>query len=204
VKKAKSFHELFFNALFGRLIRKSKSNKEEREFLLQKDTELLWNPKNSYLLLPLKKSNDICVGSLPIHWPAISSCASAIEFVRRKFSLVTENSDDISKIMSTPCDTTNSSDMERESTNKFHFANCAIDVSDVKDTVALAIHTGKVYCIIDVVENSSAESPFDGNSDKPGAECRMTFSQYFKKRFTICFIPPLIVFPLSLLLPRHS
>jgi endoribonuclease Dicer len=135
------------------------------------------------------------MGSLQIHWPAISSCASAIEFVRQKFSLVAEDSDDNSKIISLPCDTTNSSDMEHESTNKFHFANCAIDVSDVKDTVALAIHTGKVYCIIDVVENSSAESPFDGNTDKS----EVTFSQYFKKRFTICFIPPLIVFSLSLL-----
>ncbi|KAK2391994.1 dicer [Trifolium repens] len=190
VKKAKSFHELFFNGLFGRLIRKSKSGKGEREFFLQKDTELLWSPKYSYLLLPLKKSNDICMGSLQIHWPAISSCASAIEFVRQKFSLVAEDSDDNSKIISLPCDTTNSSDMEHESTNKFHFANCAIDVSNVKDTVALAIHTGKVYCIIDVVENSSAESPFDGNSDKPGAECRMTFSQYFQKRYGITLRHP--------------
>ncbi|MCH82405.1 endoribonuclease dicer 3a-like, partial [Trifolium medium] len=190
VAKAKSFHELFFNGLFGRLIRKSKSGNGEREFLLQKDTELLWSPKNSYLLLPLEKSNDICMGSLQIHWSAISSCASAIEFVRRRFSLVAEDSDDNGKIISPPCDTTDSSDMERESTDIFHFANCAINVSNVKDTVALAIHTGKVYCIIDVVENSSAESAFDGNSDKAGAECKVTFSQYFKKRYGITLKHP--------------
>jgi len=216
VTKAKGFHELFFNGLFGRLIRKSTTVQGEREFLLQKDTELLWSPKNSYLLLPLEKSNDICIRSLQIHWSAINSCASAIAFVRQRFSLVMEVSDDNSKIISPPCDTDNSkiisppcdtsssSDMECESTNMFHFANCVVDASSVKDNVALAIHTGKVYCIIDVVDNSSAESPFDGNSDKSGAEDKMTFTQYFQKRYIICFIPPSIVFSLSLLLPCHS
>ncbi|PNY04416.1 endoribonuclease dicer 3a-like protein, partial [Trifolium pratense] len=166
----------------------SKSGNGEREFLLQKDTELLWSPKNSYLLLPFEKSNDM--ESLQIHWSAISSCASAIEFIRGRFPLVAEDSDDNSKIISPPCDITNSSDMEHESTNIFHFANCAIDVNNMKDTVALAIHTGKVYCIIDVVENSSAESAFDGNSDKAGAECKVTFSQYFKKRYGITLKHP--------------
>ncbi|XP_058760418.1 endoribonuclease Dicer homolog 3a-like [Vicia villosa] len=177
VAKARSFHEIFFNGLFGRLIRKSETAKGEREFLLQKDTDLLWNPKNSYLLLPLEKSNDICTGSLQIHWSAISSCSSAIEFVRRKFSLVAEDSDD-----------TSSSAMEPESTNIFHFANAVADVSNIKDTVALAVHTGKIYCIIDVVDNSSAESPFDGNNDKSGS--KITFSQYFKERYQITLKHP--------------
>lgn len=181
--KAKSFHELFFNGLFGRLIRKSVTAKGEREFLLQKDTDLLWNPKNSYLLLPLKKSNDICPGSLQIHWSAISSCYSAIEFVRRKFSLVAEESDDTSSLA-----------MEPESTNMFHFANTVADVSNIKDTVALAVHTGKIYCIIDVVDSSSAESPFDGNNEKSGS--RTTFSQYFKERCIVSFITLFIIFSL--------
>ncbi|XP_027190700.1 endoribonuclease Dicer homolog 3a isoform X2 [Cicer arietinum] len=184
VMKAKCFHELLFNGLFGRLVFKSKSVKGKWEFLLQNDTNSLWSPQNLYLLLPLEKSNDIC---LQIHWPAISSCASAIDFLRRKFSLAVGDSDDNSKIISPPCNTS-SLDIECESTNKMlHFANCAVDVSNVKDMVALAIHTGKMYCIIEIVADLSAESPFDGNNGKSEA---VTFSQYFTKRYGITLRHP--------------
>ncbi|TKY74841.1 Endoribonuclease Dicer-like 3a [Spatholobus suberectus] len=83
--KAKCFHELFFNGLFGRLVFKSKSAVGGREFLLQKETKSLWSPKHLYLLLPLEKLNDICGGSLQINWRGINSCTSAIEFLRRNF-----------------------------------------------------------------------------------------------------------------------
>lgn len=184
--EAKCFHEIFFNGLFGRLVLGSKSAGGKREFLLQKDTKSFWSPRNLYLLLPLDKSKDICSGSLRIKWSAISSCASAVEFFRRKFSLVAGDSDDNSKILSPSRDTT-LSDVECESTNKIYFANCAVDVSKLKDTVVLAIHTGKMYCITEVVVNSSAESPFDGSEGKSEAN-GMTFSKFFQQRCIICFI----------------
>ncbi|KAK7363560.1 hypothetical protein VNO77_05706 [Canavalia gladiata] len=182
--KAKCFHELFFNGLFGRLVVRSKSAKGECEFLLQKDTKTLWSPKNLYLLLPLEKLNDMCEGSLQINWSGINSCASAIGFLSRKFSLVAGDCDDNSSITS-PHD---SSEMDCEATNMIHFANSVADANNIKNMVVLAIHTGKIYCILESANNLSAESPFDGNNEK-SKEC-ITFSEYFSKRYGITLRHP--------------
>ncbi|RDX82989.1 Endoribonuclease Dicer-like 3a, partial [Mucuna pruriens] len=184
--KAKCFHELLFNGLFGRLFGGSKSAGGERKFLLQNDTKSLWSPKHLYLLLPLEKLNDICEGSLQINWCGINSCAAAIEFLRRKISMVTGDFDDSGPI-TTPHNTS-SSEMECEGTNKIHFANCVVDADNIKDMVVLAIHTGKIYCIIEMDSNLSAESPFDGYNEK-SKEC-ITFSDYFSKRYGITLRHP--------------
>jgi len=84
------------------------------------------------LLLPLEKLNGICKGALQINWHGISSCASAIEFLRRKFSLVTEDCDD-NGIITSPQDTS-SMEMEYVGTNKIHFANCVVNADNIKDT----------------------------------------------------------------------
>ncbi|RDX68564.1 Endoribonuclease Dicer-like 3a, partial [Mucuna pruriens] len=180
--KAKCFHELLFNGLFGRLIVRSKSAAGEMEFLLQKDTKSLWSPKHLYLLLPL----DTYEGSLQINWRGINSCAAAIEFLRRKISMVTGDFDDNGTI--TTHHNTSSSEMECEGTNKIHFANCVVDADNIKDMVVLAIHTGKIYCIIEMDGNLSAESPFDGYNEK-SMEC-ITFSDYFSKRYGITLRHP--------------
>ncbi|XP_061374875.1 endoribonuclease Dicer homolog 3a isoform X2 [Gastrolobium bilobum] len=184
--KAKCFHELIFNGLYGRLVLRSKSARGEREFLLQEDTKSLWSPNNLYLLLPLEKLNDICKGSLQINWSGINSCASAIEYLRRKFLLVAGDCDANSKITS-PCNIS-SSEVECEGTNKIHFANCVLDVNNLKNMVVLAIHTGRIYCIIEVDINLCADSPFDGNNEK-SEEC-ITFADYYSKRYGITLRHP--------------
>ncbi|XP_020236555.1 endoribonuclease Dicer homolog 3a isoform X2 [Cajanus cajan] len=184
--KAKCFHELFFNGLFGRLVSRSKSAGGKSEFLLQKDTKSLWNSKLLYLLLPLEKLNDTCGESLQINWFGINSCAAAIEFLRRKFSLVTKDCGDNGTI-TTPPDT-RSSEMECEGTNSIHFANCVLGVNNIKDTIVLAIHTGKIYCILEIVRNLSPESPFDGNKEK--SKEFITFSDYYSERYGITLKHP--------------
>lgn len=184
--KAKCFHELFFNGLFGRLVFRSKSAGGETEFLLQKDTKSLWRAKHLYLLLPLEKLNGICEGALQINWHGIDSCASAIEFLRRRYSLVTGDCDD-NGIVKSPQDTS-SVEMEYVGTNKIHFANCVLDADNIKNTLVLAIHTGKIYCIIDIDSNLFPESSFCGNNEK--SKEHVTYSDYFSKRCIICFTPP--------------
>ncbi|XP_019435974.1 PREDICTED: endoribonuclease Dicer homolog 3b-like [Lupinus angustifolius] len=188
---AKCFQELFFNGLFGRLVLRSKSAaRGGREFLLQKDTNTLWNPTYLYLLLPLEKLDDSCMRSLTINWSGIKSCASAIEFLRKKFLLVAGNcckdSDD-TKITS-PCHTS-PMEVESQDKNSIYFANCMLDVNILKDVVVLAIHTGRIYCIVELDINLSAESPFDGNDEKSGGE-PITFSGYYKKRYGITLRHP--------------
>ncbi|XP_047170030.1 endoribonuclease Dicer homolog 3a isoform X2 [Vigna umbellata] len=184
--KAKCFHELFFNGLFGRLVFRSKSAGGETEFLLQKDTKSLWTAKHLYLLLPLENLNGICEGTLQINWHGIDSCASAIEFLRRRYSLVTGDCDD-NGIITSPQDTS-SMEMEYVGTNKIHFANCVLDADNIKNTLVLAIHTGKIYCIVDIDSNLSAESPFCGNNEK--SKERFTYSDYFSKRYGITLRHP--------------
>ncbi|XP_061374933.1 endoribonuclease Dicer homolog 3-like [Gastrolobium bilobum] len=198
--RAKCFHELFFNGLFGRLILRSKSERGKWEFLLQEDTETLWSPNNLYLLLPLEKLNDISKGSLQINWSGINSCTSTIEYLRRKFFLVGGDCNDNSKITS-PCDT-RSSDEECEGTNKIHFANCVLDVNNLKDMVVLAIHTGRIYCIIEVAINLFADSPFDNRSNGKSVEDCITFSDYYNKRYGITLRHP--GQPLLLLKQNHN
>ncbi|KAF1865258.1 hypothetical protein Lal_00004632 [Lupinus albus] len=188
---AKCFQEFFFNGLFGRLVLRSKSAaRGGREFLLQKDTNTLWSPTYLYLLLPLEKLDDSCMGSLTINWSGINSCASAIEFLRKKFLLVAGdccNDSEDTKITS-PCDTS-PMEVECQDKNKIYFANCILDVNNLKDVIVLAIHTGRIYCIVELDINLSAESPFDGNDEKSGGE-QITFSDYYKKRYGITLRHP--------------
>nr|POF01599.1 endoribonuclease dicer like 3 [Quercus suber] len=55
--------------------------------------------------------------------------------------------------------------------------------------IVLAIHTGKTYSLVEVVNNTSAESPFDGNTDNASSKY-MTFSEYFNKKYGIPLMHP--------------
>ncbi|KAI4337204.1 hypothetical protein L6164_015649 [Bauhinia variegata] len=184
VIKAKCFHELFFNGLFGKLFVWSKAAEgKQREFLLQKDTRSLWNPSNLYFLLPLKKLNDICEESWKVNWTAMNSCASAIEFVRKKSLLGAGHCVDDRNI-SLPCNTS-SSETECKATKTICFANCVVDVNNLKDMVVLAIHNGRVYCVIEVADDLFPGSPFDGINMKSATTEHTTFSDYYGKRYGI-------------------
>lgn len=52
-------------------------------------------------------------------------------------------------------------------------------MGELKDTV-MAIHIGRICYVIDMFDNTSAESPFDGNVDR-GALKYSSFSEYFHK-----------------------
>ena len=62
-----------------------------------------------------------------------------------------------------------------------HFAYSMVDINNLKDMIVLAIHTGKIYFVVEVVNNTSVESPFDGNTDNASSKY-MTFSEYFNKK----------------------
>ena len=172
--KAKCFQEFFFNGLFGRLFFGSKSAGTRREFLLKNEARSLWSPSNMYLLLPLETLNTSSPEPCQINWIGINSCISAVEIMRKSSLLGAEHCNgetgNLSPYRSGTC-----------STNVIHFAYSMADTNNLKDMVVLAIHTGKIYSIVEVVNNTSAESPFDGNTDKASSKY-MTFSQYFNKK----------------------
>ena len=56
-----------------------------------------------------------------------------------------------------------------------------VDINNLKGMIVLAIHTGKIYSVVEVVNTTFAESPFDGNTDNSSSKY-MTFSEYFNKK----------------------
>ncbi|KAK7395386.1 hypothetical protein VNO78_15942 [Psophocarpus tetragonolobus] len=178
--QAKCFHELFFNGLFGKLFVGSEEAGTKREFLLQNQITELWNPLKMYLLLPLETLNSSSV-ACRINWRGVSSCVSVINFLKRKFSLSSENCP--KQKLSNWSD---SSDAERKTSSKVHFANCFLDVNDIKDVVVLAIHTGRFYSIVEIVKDSSAECPFsyDGE-DVDSSSDYSSYIEYFNRKYGI-------------------
>lgn len=175
IRKAKCFQELFFNGMFGRLFIGSKLTGGKREFLLQKDTKPLWVTSNMYLLLPVDLTDASSHNLWKIHWRAVDSCVSVVEFLKKNSSLDTE-----SNCGALPS-RNNSAETGSKAASLIHFANCVLDVHSLKDLVVLAIHTGKMYSIVEVVSNTSAESTFDGNSDRAQSDY-INFADYFKKK----------------------
>lgn len=179
--KAKRFQEFFFNGLFGKLFTGSKSS---REFLLQKETTSLWSPSNMYLLLPLEpwsiSSNDWC----KIDWKGIEACSSVVEYLKNSFLAARSYSGGGNPLP----DNVQSSTIECNGTNLIHFANALVNVENIKDMVVLAIHTGRIYSIVKVVNDSSAESAFEGNADNVTEFS--TYTEYFNKRYGIVLMHP--------------
>ncbi|XP_060673707.1 endoribonuclease Dicer homolog 3a isoform X2 [Ziziphus jujuba] len=181
MKKAKCFQEFFFNGLFGRLFHGSKSS-GNREFLLQKETTTLWSTLYMYLLLPLEGLNDSGHEPWRIDWTGIASCISVVKLLKNNSLLgsghCNYNGGDLLPSR------TDLSETESKEANVICFANSSVDISNLNNMVVLAIHTGKLYSIVEAVSNTSAESPFDGNTDAVPSEYT-TFNEYFHKKYQI-------------------
>ncbi|XP_065848463.1 endoribonuclease Dicer homolog 3 [Euphorbia lathyris] len=179
IAKAKCCHELFFNGLFGKLFTGSKS-KPPREFLLQKGTGSLWDSSNMYLLLPLETLGASTDESLEINWRGMIACTEAVEFLKKN------SYSGVDGEQSSPC-RAGSSITECGSSNSIYFANILADVDKVKNTVAVAIHTGKIYSVLDLVSDT-AESPFEHSPGEPTKYS--SYVEYFDKKYGIALRHP--------------
>lgn len=132
-----------------------------------------------YLLLPLETLSTSCLEPFRINWMGINSCVSAVEILKRSSLLGAEHCDGETgnlthsgnSLLETKCN----------STNVIHFANGLVAINNVKDLVVLAVHTGRIYSVVNFVSNSSADSPFDGNNNDASSE-NTTFTGYFNKK----------------------
>ncbi|CAL8995994.1 unnamed protein product [Prunus brigantina] len=180
--KAMCFQEFFCNGLFGRLFHGTKSAGNRREFLLEKETRNLWSPLYMYLLLPLESLNDSSNGTWRINWTGINSCVSAVEFLKKNSSLGSHHCyGDTRDFLPSR---TVSSETKCNIVEIIHFANCSVNVANLKDMVVVAIHTGRIYSVAEVLNNTSAESPFDGKKDNVPSKYS-TFSEYFNNKYGI-------------------
>lgn len=167
--KAKCFQELIFNGLFGKLFIKSSG---VRKFLFQTE-ESLCDPSNMYLLLPLESEDIATEVPLKINWMGIDSCVSAVEFLKKNALLNLQQSETIdensSVHVSDPVGT-------KFNSHILHLADRSTSADSLKEMVVVAIHSGKIYSILDVIDNTSAESPF---VEDPSYS---SYTDYFRKK----------------------
>lgn len=180
MKKAKLFQEFFFNALFGKLFTGSRSSGAKRKFLLQTENQSLWNTLNMYLLLPLESSNSSRPETLNIDWKGITACALVVDFFKNHSFWVADscfNGD----MGSSSIDNRDSLKTGCNGLDNIHFANSSVHLHNLKNMVVVAIHTGRMYSILDLIIDTSAKSPFDVDSDRAPA-VYTSFADYFEKK----------------------
>ncbi|KMS95354.1 hypothetical protein BVRB_009010 [Beta vulgaris subsp. vulgaris] len=199
IKRAMHFHELLFNGLYGKLFQGSKASGIHREFLLQRDNDLLWSTSYMYMILPLEVPNIVNDDdSWRINWKGIDSCVSVVEFLRNSAWLSAEQSR--SKYRSLSGD---SSAVGGNVTGEdiIYLADRSLSTENLKETVVMSIHTGRIYYVLDILVNTSAESPFDSKADGTPSKYP-SFADYFNKKYGIVLFYP--GQPLLLLKQTHN
>ncbi|PIN18423.1 Ribonuclease III [Handroanthus impetiginosus] len=186
VVKAKCFEELIFNGLFGKLFIKSSG---VRKFLLQTE-ESLWDPSNMYLLLPVESEEP-----LKINWTGIEFCVSTVEFLKKNAWLNFPKPEAIDENSSVHMNDRVASEFNSDI---IHLADRSASVDGIKEMVVVAIHTGRIYSILDIVANTSAESPFEGAADVNYS----SFADYYCKKYGVVLKHP--EQPLLLLKQSHN
>ncbi|XP_056866743.1 endoribonuclease Dicer homolog 3 isoform X2 [Raphanus sativus] len=182
--KAKCFQQFFFNGMFGKLFVGSKSLGTKREFLLQTDTSSLWDPSFMFLLLPVE-TGDQASSATTVDWSAINSCACVVDFLKNNSLLELQVGDDENH----HCDTSPGQEVlqkKETETNLIHFANASSDKNSIEEIVVVAIHTGRIYSIVEAVKDSSAMSPFEDEASLEYA----TYAEYFNKKYGIVLAHP--------------
>jgi endoribonuclease Dicer len=149
LQKGKLFQEFFFNGIFGRLFHGSRMSELRREFIFRKGHEIQWSSDNMYLLLPLRQSSHI-QHDVNIQWEAVESCSDAVEQLRNLYledgNLSYENL---------------SPNKRNEGEETIHLANRSLHFSRVKDSVVLSLHTGRIYSVLDLILDTTADDSFD-------------------------------------------
>ncbi|XP_024315676.1 endoribonuclease Dicer homolog 3a isoform X1 [Brachypodium distachyon] len=186
MEQVKLFQALIFNGLFGKLFTGSKSSNSSREFILNKDDNLIWNNANMYLLLPMDptlESHD----SFCINWRVIDEAATAVRLMRKIHS---DGKMNLLAIL----------DFDQIYGDLIHLANTSCEVHTLRNVAVLAVHTGKIYTALHVTD-LSANSTFDGVSSKKESGFK-TFTEYFEKKYDIVLRHPSQ--PLLVLKPSHN
>lgn len=166
MKDAKAFQEILYNGIFGKLIKRTKTSNGVdvvmKNILGTQKIKRVWASSNIYFLLPLESNkggfHDTKVN---IDWKCISKCADvarAFEYYRTRLQVGEDDSSGI------------------------YLASGPILASDLIDKAVVTIHTGKIYCVTDVLHGKTAESPFPEPQDSE-MPSYISYSDYFQKKY---------------------
>lgn len=129
-----------------------------------------------YLLLPLESSLLTNCGTLNIHWKAIDACASMVKYLRNIYSL---NDECYSECSLESCSIAYRA--TSESSDIIHLANKSLNTKYLNDSVVLSIHTGRIYSVLDVIDDITTQSPFDESFDAKPSQFASFIDYYYQK-----------------------
>ncbi|VAH04530.1 unnamed protein product [Triticum turgidum subsp. durum] len=188
LRDGKLFQEFFFNGIFGRLFHGSRTSGVQREFLFRKGHEIQWSSESMYLLLPLRHSPHI-QQDLNIYWEAVESCTQAVEQLRNLY-LEDEN--------------IRANFIQHRSIKEkdiIHLANKSLHFSSIKDSVVLSLHTGRIYSVLDLIYDTTAEDSFEEMYNGKASPFS-SFMDYYREKYGIVIQHPKQ--PLLLLKQSHN
>ncbi|KAH9301174.1 hypothetical protein KI387_012757, partial [Taxus chinensis] len=161
IMDAKAYHEILFNGMFSKLFLRTKETNDpviaKRNILGTEIMEGIWLSSNMYFMLPLKlEKSGLCRNEVNIDWKCIHQCADAARSFKAntKILQVGENS---AKII--------------------HLASGPLANADLLEKAVVTLHTGKIYCVTNLLCDKTAESPF------PDATKYNSYSDYFEKKY---------------------
>jgi endoribonuclease Dicer len=176
------FQELLFNGMFNKLIQPTKNVKvPDKDTYLPGNPEL-WSSGNMYLLLPLvRTASDGTSANLDIDWKSIRlTVQAAAAFIQQNSQERKQSS--IMSAISLFKSSIALAAAKRSEAKLLHLAGgrkfCA---SEIVDTAVITIHTGKIYCVLDVLHHQTALTPFP-ETKGPEPQKFSNYSQFFKER----------------------
>lgn len=130
-----------------------------------------------YLLLPIDTSDVQDDEPWKINWKAIDSCISVVEFLKHYWLGLHINKE----IVNTSLHKCDLAGEIKPDGKKLQFASGLFNSNSLRDKVVVAVHTGRIYAILEVLQEMSAESPFEesAGSKKPGFK---SHADYFYKK----------------------
>lgn len=183
LKEAKSYHELIFNGMFGKLLRHSKKSegaspisKMRNLLACQSALDEMWNHLHMYLLLPLipgKLAEESEV--IPIDWKAVRDTAMTANVFSALCSTQGSNKSHKSSVYSAESESMHSKDM-------VHMACGSKAFSKVRGMAVVTIHTGRIYSVVEVLEDKNANCPIEGVQDTKSS-IYSSYAHYFAEKY---------------------
>ncbi|KAH9304310.1 hypothetical protein KI387_008714, partial [Taxus chinensis] len=187
LRDAKAFQEILCNGVFGKLMCRHISSEGS---IIQSENALkiiemknLWFDSDMYFLLPAESEKlGISQNVLNIDWKSIKSCASSARLFKL-LSIIPEKDIDLRETLEQVL--MDRTALLQNAVGKSETISLAIgtyEASELIDKAVVAVYNGNIYCIVEVIHDRTAESPFPQPED-PKADHYSSYYDYFEKRY---------------------
>lgn len=127
-----------------------------------------------YLLLPLESSSND--NGFSISWNGIHACVAIVEYLWKIYSTDDEYHSGNS---TTGC--TSSCETNGENAEIVQLANKSLHIKYLKNSVVFSIHNGRIYSVLDVINDVTPEDPFDDSCGMKPSQFVSFIDYYYQK-----------------------